>query len=286
MIKLEELVSKIEKLPPMPAIAARLMQLASDPDVDMTTVASMIARDPAMTATLLKLCNSSFYGFQNRVSSVQQAASLFGLRKITQMAVMALSAKYLVGRTEGYDLVEGELWKHSVIAASVAEQLAKKCGYPNSGLAFTAGLLQDVGKIIIHDHVGDKLQEIRDAADKGDIGFMKAEEHVLGFSHAQAGALLMEKWNFPEELVDSVRYHHNPLSAKVDVKLACLSQVADAITMIMGLGLGADGLCYTVTEEVMDYLGLNDSDAIQSIMAGVVDKITDTPEALLPPKAV
>lgn len=285
MITLTDILSKIDSLPPMPAIAMQLMEAAQDPDVDMNTVAEWISKDPGMTASILKLCNSSFYGFPKKVSSLNQAVSIFGLNKITQLAIAALSSRYLVGKTGGYDLETGELWKHSIVAASAAEKIAVKCGYGDVGLAFTAGLLQDVGKIIIHEYVGEKLQEITDLAEKDKRGFLAAEKQMLGFSHADAGALLMERWNFPAALVDSVRHHHESSKAEVDITLARISQLADATTMIMGLGLGADGLCYNLPEEILTALGLNQDRAFQEVLIHLAARIREDPDALHPPRA-
>lgn len=285
MIELKELIAKIDDLPPMPDIAIKLIELAGDDDVDMGKVAAMISRDPAMTASLLKVCNSSFYGFSNKISSIQQAASLFGLKKILQMAVMVLSSKYLAAKTKGYDLDEGDLWKHSFITATAAEKLASKVRYRDAGMAFTAGLLHDIGKLIIHEYVGDKLAEIREEAERDGMGFRKAETKVLGFSHAEAGAMLMKRWNFPEEMVDAILFHHDSDNARIDKDLARIVQIADAITMIMGLGIGSDGLCYNVPDSALKGLGIEDERAIVEIMTCVSEKIAASPDSLSPPRA-
>lgn len=284
MMRLDDLLSRINDLPPMPAIALQLIEITNDPDVDMNTVARMISKDPAMTATLLRLCNSSFYGFSNKVTSIQQATSLFGLKKITRMAVTALSARYLSASTKGYDMDSGELWKHSVATASASEDLAKRIDYDDVGLAYTAGLLHDIGKIIIHEYVAESLPDIRKVAEIDDAGFMNAERQVLGFSHAEAGAVLMEKWNFPAALIEAVRFHHNPEAASIDKNLCYLTQVADAITMMMGLGLGSDGLCYTISNEVLAKLGIVYPEDVHRVVADLAMKIADAPEALTPPK--
>lgn len=285
MISLQEIIGRIDNLPPMPSVAVQLIEAANDPDVDLNTIASWISKDPSITAMLLRLCNSSFYGFQKEVSSIRQATSLFGMKKIIQLALTAMSSKYLAGTTSGYDLATGELWKHSIITATAAEKVAALAGFSDTGTAFTAGLLHDIGKIIIHEQVGDQLEKIRQTAETGNIGFLNAELKVLGFSHAEAGALLMERWNFPSKLVDAVRFHHDSQSALVDPTLAGIVQAADGITMIMGLGMGADGLCYNIPDELVSSLGLDKPGAIEKIMMSISQKLTDDPEALTPPKA-
>lgn len=284
-MNLEALLQRIDNLPPMPAVAVQLLQATNDPDVDMATIAEWIERDPGMTANLLRLCNSCFYGFSSEVTSVRQAASLFGLRKLAQIALTALSSRYLSGSHPGYALERGELWKHSIVAATAAEAIAIRTGYPNVGTAFTAGLLQDIGKIIIAEFVGDKRDEILALAREDDNGFLTAESRVLGFTHSEAGAMLLSRWNFPAALVEAVRFHHNADLAKADPALASISQLADALTSTVGVGLGADGLYYHLPASVLNRLGIDNEAAIEEILANIANKIADAPDMFSAPKA-
>jgi putative nucleotidyltransferase with HDIG domain len=283
-MNMEEILGKIDNLPPMPTVAVHLLEAANNPEIDMATVAEWIGRDPGMTANLLRLCNSCFYGFAGEVSSVRQAASLFGLRKLAQIALTALSSRYLTSAHPGYELASGELWKHSIIAATAAETVASQCGYDNVGTAFTAGLLHDIGKIVIAEYVGQERNRILELAHDKKMGFMAAERQVLGFTHCDIGAVLLSRWNFPAPLCEAVRCHHDSQSATLDPKLARITQLADALTMIMGIGLGADGLCYPLPESVLQGLGITSQDTCEGFIAIITKRIADAPDLFTTPK--
>ena len=124
-----EILSQIDTLPPMPAVAVQLLEAAQDSDVNLGQVAALIERDPAMTANLLRACNSPFYGLRREVTSIRQATSLMGLKKVVQIAITVLASRYLTPSPEGYALGPGELWKSSVAAGIAAELLAKESNY-------------------------------------------------------------------------------------------------------------------------------------------------------------
>ncbi|MHB8763372.1 MAG: HDOD domain-containing protein [Deferrisomatales bacterium] len=274
-MKIEAILAKIDSLPPMPAVAVQLLKAARDPDVDLGQVGGWIRRDPSMTANLLRLANSPYFGLRSEVTSVRQATTLLGLKKVVQIALMVLSSRYLAPAQGGYDLAAGELWKSSVASAIAAELLARRAGYPDASTAYTAGLLQDVGKIVLADFVADALPEIRRLVDAEGWSWEEAERQAVGAPHPEVGALLLERWGFPEALVESVRYHHAPKLATVDPLLARLSHLADALTMSLGAGLGADGLAYDLDDAALACVGIRapgDVDALLEELATLVEE--------------
>jgi len=264
-MNLQEILSRIDALPAMPAVALRLLEAAQDPDVDLGQLASWLERDPAMTANLLRLCNSPLYGLRREVTSVRQATSLLGLRSVVQIALTVLSSRYLTPSQAGYDLASGELWKSSLAAAMAAELLAQEVRYPNPSAAYTAGLLQDVGKIVLADFVGGALPEIQRLVAEG-LPWEEAERRAVGLPHPEVGALLLERWGFPAALVESVRTHHTPSLARLDPDLARISHLADALTMTVGVGLGADGLAYALDEESLRALGFREARELDALV--------------------
>ena len=180
-MNLQDVLAQIEMLPPMPAVAVKLLEAAQDPDADLGLVASWLERDPAMTTNLLRLCNSPFYGLRRQVTSVRQATSLLGLKKVVQVATTILSSRYLTPPQDGYELAAGDLWRSSVASAIGAELLAEEIRYPNVSTAYTAGLLQDVGKIVLADFVRDALPRIRNLMEQDEIScsWEEAERRVI-----------------------------------------------------------------------------------------------------------
>jgi HD-like signal output (HDOD) protein len=178
-MSLPKILARIQRLPPMPAIAVRLLEAANDPNADLGRVASWIEKDPSMTANLLRLCNSPFYGLFKQVTSVRQAASLLGMKKMVQIALTVLSSRYLSPSQTGYALVAGELWKNSVTSAVAAELLAEMVHYRKPNTAYTAGLLQDLGKIILTEFVGDALPRIWQLVEQERVSFDEAERRIV-----------------------------------------------------------------------------------------------------------
>lgn len=284
-MNVQEILDRVQNLPPMPAVAVRLLEAAQNPDVDLVTVASWIERDAAMTVNLLRICNSPFHGLRHEVTSVRQATGLLGLKKIVQIALTVLSSRYLAPGQEGYALEAGELWKSSVASGIAAELLALETGYRNASTAYTAGLLQDVGKIILADFVGGVLPEIRRLVTEEGAGWDDAERRVVGLPHPEVGGMLLERWGFPETLVESVRTHHEPNRARLDPQLAHISHVADALTMTLGMGLGADGLAYELEEASLQALGIASQERVDAILAALGERLRDADDLMHSPGA-
>jgi HD-like signal output (HDOD) protein len=266
-------LSRLETIPPMPALAWQLLESCQKPDVDLSRMALLIESDPSVTTNLLRLCNSPLYGVSRQVTSVRQAASLLGWKQVVALAVTLIASRYLAAAQSGYNLAAGELWRNSVAAALTAELLAEGSGYPDPGTAYTAGLLQDLGKIVLAEFVHQAFREIWTLAEREGLGFEEAERRVVGISHAEAGGLLLGRWGFPPHLVESVKVHHHPASAEIDPPLARISHLADAVTMTLGLGVGADGLAYPLDREALASLGFSDERRLEELLDTVARRV-------------
>lgn len=280
-MNVEEILAKIQSLPPMPAVATRLIEAASGPEPNLREVALWLERDPGMTANVLRLCNSPFYGLRSEVTSVRQATNFLGTKKVIQIALTLLASKHLSPAQAGYQLAAGDLWRSSVTSALAAELLAQHTGYRDPNTAYTAGLLQDVGKIALAEFVGDALPRLRELVEEG-VPWEQSERRILGMPHTEAGSILLKLWKFPEVLVESVRTHHTPSEAKIDPQLARLSHMADALTMTLGVGLGADGLAYALDEASLEAAGLARRDRIESLIEQLAERLKQA-ESLFAP---
>lgn len=269
----QDIIARIESLPAMPAVAVRLLEAAQDPNADLSTVASWIEKDPAMTANLLRLCNSPFYGVRREVTSVRQAANLLGMKTVVKIALTILSSRYLSSEQAGYGLAAGELWRSSIVSALAAELIAHEVQYPNPSAAYTAGLLEDLGKIVMAEYVQGALPAIWALVEGEGIGFEEAERRTVGMDHPEVGAVLLERWGFPAALVEAVRTHHRPGEAVIDPQLARIAHLADALTMTLGMGLGADGLAYNLHEEALRSLGLTDTDRLDALVEALANQV-------------
>ncbi|MDA8212859.1 MAG: HDOD domain-containing protein [Clostridia bacterium] len=256
MLSLEMLVQEIDSVPPLPTTVTRALQVIEDRESSAKELAKVLAEDQSITATLLKYANSAYYGVSRTVSTVSEATVILGFTTIRSMLLTASVHKLVNREISGYALAQGELWKHSIQCAMVAKNLAKKCKFPQVEQAFVAGLIHDIGKVVLNNYVGAQYREIISTVEQEHIPFMEAEKQILGFNHAEVGARLALKWNLPEDLVDAIAHHHSPRGSERNSKLTALVHVADAICLMLGFGLGSDGLLYPLDEAVLDMVGL------------------------------
>jgi putative nucleotidyltransferase with HDIG domain len=271
MSSFKEIVDRLDQLAPIPPIANQIMVLAEDPDSSLSEIADLIIHDPAITANLLKTCNSAYFGLSRKVDSVQDAIALVGLDHVVQLVMLgSVSQNYKKG-VEGYGLGEGELWRHAVSSAYAAKALAVRYGASkNKHLVFTAALLKDIGKLILGRFVAFSFEQINILVNAQGQSFNDAEKKILGMNHEELGALVGEKWRFSEKLVYIIGHHHlSDASARQDLETS-LVYLADIICMMMGVCTGADGLSYRFYSDVLKRLALSEKD-FQGIMAATAE---------------
>jgi putative nucleotidyltransferase with HDIG domain len=254
------ILAKVRNVPSMPSVVIKLRQYLSDPDVSFDELAKVIEYDPGLTANLLQLANSAYFGWSGKIKTVKDAISRLGTNRIFQM-VLCMSVAPLVRKpVKGYDMESNGLWKHSIAVAICADQLARILRIPNSEEAFTAGLLHDMGKILLGTFVEVDDQPIKDLVKTESLSFNEAERRVLGIDHAEAAAELLQYWKLPENVVAAARWHHSPEEADEKFRsIVDLVHVADIFCIRMGWGIGTDGPLYCLNEEAEERLGIDSS---------------------------
>lgn len=273
-ITLEYIVNKIEDIEVMPEIIQEIIQLTEDPDSTVHDIEKVILKDQVLTTKILRLANSAYYGYARKISTISQATVLLGFQAIKGIAMASTVKSYMTQELKGYSLEKDELWIQSQSCAIISRFLAKSIKYTNPEEAYIAGLLRDIGKTILNQHMEKEYLEILSLVKENDLSFLDAEKQVLGFNHAEIGAKVAAKWNLPKELVDAIGLHHTPELATENPLLVSIVHIADAITMIMGVGLGLDGLAYSLSPKAVQTLGLNEID-FENIISQVSDLITD-----------
>lgn len=265
MKHIDKIIRDIDTLKPVSHISNRVMAITSNPDSNLTELMEVIKYDQNITANLLRTCNSSYFGLKKKVGSVKQAVTLLGLDKVASLVVMEASSHNFKKAQRGYDLKEGELWQYSVASALIAQDLAEKRHLKNIPLIFTSALLKDIGKVILSTYVKDSFQNISKLVQEEDLSFIEAEKEVIGIDHAELGAEVAERWNFSPEMVDIVRSHHDPDKATLNDLSIPITYLADSICMMIGIGLGSDGLAYRYHQDVMDRLNFTEVDLQKTI---------------------
>lgn len=278
-MQVDDIIDSIDSLRPVSPMVERVMKIVRDPDSSMADLVEVIKFDDRITANLLKTCNSAYFNLPNRIASVQQAVTYFGMEKVASLAMLQTTAGNFRKDQDGYDLAGGELWRAAITSALIAQEIAEKKQLGSVSLIFTASLLKDIGKVVLNDYIKSTQSEIFERLDKQQMSFTEAEEAVFGIDHAELGARVAEKWNFNFALVDLIRHHHTPLDSEIPDLSACVVYIADTICMMIGVGVGSDGLTYRHYQAAIDKVGLSAVD-IQDIIAGYWDKIESIEEMM------
>lgn len=272
MLTIESLTEKIDQLKPVSEVAGKVMALLDDPDCGMSELAEIIRHEPALTANVLKLANSSYFGLPGKIDDAKQAIVYLGMGQVVELVLLATCAKHMDGAFEGYGLNAGELWRSAVSAAIVANDLAHIKGLKQSSLVFTGALLRDIGKLVLNQYVENAIVPILERVKEDGIAFRDAEREILGFDHSQVGAMIARNWHFPSTLQCIIADCHTPMQAKGCFLEASIVHLADAICRKMEIGLGVDDAFYTEDERVARSLGLHTAD-IQKVIDGFGKKM-------------
>ncbi len=241
--RLKPIMDLVESFPGLPGVSAKLLRMLEDPDVSAGRIEAEIRYDPGLTANLLKLANSAYYGFARKIGSLHQAIVMLGTRQIVRMVMAACMSTVMNDPVIGYGLNPGDLWRHAIAVSVASEGLLRELGRPAAPEIFTAALLHDIGKLILGRFVREQFPEI-DAQAAGDTPFQEAERRVLGIDHAEVGADILRRWRLPETIVASVRWHHDPDAAPQPSDMIDLVHVADVLCLMIGVGVGREGLHY------------------------------------------
>lgn len=227
-LKPEALVEDIIHLITLPDIWFRMQDVLQDPRHDGKMLADLIVYDHALTAKLLKVVNSSYFGFARRVDRLSQAIAIIGERELTNLVMSMSVTQALDSLTASYPEID-DFWMHSVCCALMARQLARMNNILHPERLFIAGLLHDMGKLVIYQKVPEVGKSIYGSDNDGLPPSIELEQTLLGFTHAEVGAALARSWNLPESLASSIQYHHSPDDAP-DNRIECsLVHVANGL---------------------------------------------------------
>ena len=276
MNKRQEIIESIAAVPPLPTASAGVIRMIQDPKVPSGRIAQAIEYDPSLTTNLLRLANSSFFGFHCSVSTVKDALFRLGTNQVFQLVVAATVGKMAQTPVNGYDLSGGDLWDHLVGTAIASVKLAQTLKLEIPSYTFTAALTHDVGKVVLGTFVEVNAESVRELAYNEKMSFEQAEREVLQIDHAEVGALLLERWNLPEYLVDVVRWHHQPEEYRgKDPRAANVVHVANVMCLMAGVGAGLDALSYKPSSHAMEQLGL-DMMHLDDIVYEILSELMET----------
>lgn len=257
-IALDEIVRHLDDLPSLPAVVMELLSTIDQEDVDMSVLAKKVANDQALTAKTVRLANASLYGLQVKVTTVQQAITFLGFQTTRNLiTAAAVTGCFPQGRCAGFD--DKAFWRHSIATAACCKVIARRIHY-NQDIAFTAGLLHDIGRLVLVTAFPSEYAHVIAYRKLHDCYVLDAERDVLGVDHVDAGLALGQYWHFSETLKTALAFHHNPEAASSSM-LAVIVHVANAIVHALDVAREEGDMVPAVSSVAWTALGL-DEDAL------------------------
>ncbi|MFB9243919.1 HDOD domain-containing protein [Massilia antarctica] len=259
-IVLDDVLRRLADLPSLPAVVMELLTSIDQEDIDIAVLAKKVSHDQALTAKTLRLANSSLYGLQVRVTTIQQAITYLGFQTTRNLiTASALTGCFAEGRCPAFD--HKAFWRHSIATAACAKVLARRVRF-NQDYAFTAGLLHDIGRLVLVSSYPDLYQQVMEYRAAKDTYVQDAELAVMGVDHVLAGVALAEHWNFSDTMKMAIAFHHDPGAPDAGL-LATIVHVANAIVHALDLGREDDDLVPAVSPVAWTALGLNEECYLQ-----------------------
>ena len=256
----DDVVRTLDDLPSLPAVVMELLNSIDQDDVDISVLAKKVSHDQALTAKTLRLANSSLYGLQVKVTTIQQAITYLGFQTTRNLiTAAAVTGCFAEGHCPGFD--HKAFWRHSIATAACAKVLARQMRF-NQDYAFTAGLLHDIGRLVLVSCFPDQYAEAIAYRNDNDVLMLDAEHAVLGIDHVDAGLALAEHWNFSDTMRLAIGGHHDPEAPGAGF-LAAIIHVADAIVHALDLAQVQDDLVPPLSTVAWTALGLDEEIYLQ-----------------------
>lgn len=256
MKDLDEYISKVKHLPPAPQVLPKLLTVLNQPDSDSSQVVDCISFDPSLTANVLQLCNSAFFRGVMPADDLNDAVTRLGFNEVYRVVAVVSGQRLLSPPKKGYGINTGELWKHSVASAIAAQCIADEL-HEDSNTVYTAGLLHDIGKIVLSDALESEYANLVAETETNQSSLLETEKKILGVQHAEIGGRLMAKWQFPANLVAPVWFHHQPELAAPHERMAAFVYLGNMIAHFMGFGYGHQAFALRGRAEALQVLGLS-----------------------------
>ena len=280
------IVARLRTLPALDASVTRLAGLVQDPNSTIESFEKVIRADPALTVNLLKLANSAMYGGRATVVSVHDAITRVGTRRVWEVASAGAFGKVMPKELPGYDIDAVGFWRHSVAVALLSESIARTVRLPNAGDAFTAGLLHDMGKLVIEGFLAEKRAELLDRLEAQNLSMIHAERELLGTDHAVVGLAVAERWRLPAVLGAATRWHHDPSGAPDPAQrdMAGVVHIANGLAHAMGFGSDIAGLRRGIDPSILARFSLA-PETMERIASQALAGILEMGRSLMSPAA-
>lgn len=250
---------ELQDLPPLPAVIVRVMQTVNDPTTSASDLNRLISADSALTSKVLRLVNSSYYGFPRKIATITNAVVILGFNTVRNLTTSLGVFNAFDARGQKTALDRSAFWAHSMGVAVAAGVIARRKGIGSKSVeeVFIGGLLHDIGKLFLDQYFPDQYAIAIKLAGAAKISIWESEKTALGVGHALVGKRIAEKWNLPHSLTSMITLHHQPVFAKEYFELTATIQAADQVARKLGLGSAGDTLIPALSPEVDKWLAFS-----------------------------
>ncbi|EQA35790.1 HDIG domain protein [Leptospira inadai serovar Lyme str. 10] len=259
--KIDQLFENEAQLPKISSVVSKVMEMVNRPDVAIADLAKEISKDPGLTAAVIKLSNSAYYRPTKPVKTVQESLMTLGIKTVREMILLTEAKGILKKDLKGYQIDGESNWMHSLTVAELAMRITvqKKLKF-DKDVAFTAGLLHNIGKVILSEFFPSIILQLRAELQTYEGPYKDLERKYFGYTHEEAGAKLLAKWNFPEELVEVANFYTEPEKAVKFPELVSVVHIAHCVVILSGMGIDIGGLRTPLSPQALKVAGVTDGD--------------------------
>jgi len=263
----QRIVGDLKSMPTLPGLIAKLGAIAENNKASAQEVARVVSMDPVLSAKVLRLVNSAFYGFSRRVSTVSNAIILLGVNVVKSLTISSSIFEIMEQNIVG-------LWEHSMGVAVAANIIARELKLPEPEETSTVALLHDIGKVAIKIRLEDDYSRLTSLIKEKELSMAAAERELLGTDHAEIGERMARTWLLPEKLIEPIACHHNVEKSTVHRAKTSVVHIADVLIKASGFGLSGDDIVPQIQPVAWQKLGLTE-DCLEQIIDKVEDKLVE-----------
>ena len=275
---LESLIDQVDNFPPTIQTLPKLQTLLTSEDSNFDDIVSLIRIDPSLTAQVLKLSNSAYYGQATQIVDIEDAVSRIGIREVYKLVAMVCGMELLTDAQPVFFIDEGQLWEQSLACALVMENMARDTGQDPSS-SYTTGLLHSLGKIVINRYLNDSYEEVFQIVEKKGITLTEAERKVFGFDHAEIGASLLKQWDFASHTYLPIQYQYRPLEVPECREATSTLHLANWVVANIGLNHGKNAWAFKadpratevvkITQEQLTHYPMNAHERLKELQSSM-----------------
>ena len=232
----ESYAARARPMPTLPEAVARILKLSNSEDVEVEDLADTILMDKVLTARMIRLVNSAFWGIQRHIESIREAIVYLGLHQIQSIVLTTSLFNMFKSRNPSFRIAA--IWEHGLGCAMISRIIGERVGFPDLEKAYLGGLMHDIGEVVLSQFDVEKFNEVVDLVQKENIPFFEAENKLIGIIHTDFSEWFKEQWVFSEELAVFIATHHNLEKATINPQLVAIVVLADLFCRVRGLDYG------------------------------------------------